>query len=162
MLVYSLSPTLFQLLKNLNFISCPFEGEQSKRRFKCHQESSNINSFELNLRVVKVDSFVRFDFPLERAGNSFLKFMVTSFYLASSHCLSARLQINRSVAVSRNAFTASHVMRRQKFYVKLMPFHRPNHSNGRSTIQPKHLKCRKVITGSIHHRLLLSPTLQSR
>lgn len=88
--------------------------------------------------------------------------MVTSFYIASSNCLSARLQINRSVAVNRNAFTASHVMRRQKFYVKLMPFHRPNHSNGRSTIHQIHLKCRKVITKSIHYKLRLSPTLQSR
>jgi gluconate kinase len=60
------------------------------------------------------------------------------------------LQINQSVASSRNAFMAWHEMKQQIFYVKLMLIQRPNHSNGHLTIRQKHLKCRKVITEYIH------------
>lgn len=80
----------------------------------------------------------------------FLLFVLLSFILFPLSFLFH--QINQSVAASRNAFMVWHVMRQLKFYAKLMLIHRPNHSNGHLTIRQKHLKCRKVITESIHHK----------
>lgn len=93
------------------------------------------------------NDFFEFNFK-SSSRRQFFDYIIIIFYC--NHCFFP-LQINPFVASNRNAFMAWHVMRRQKFYVKLMPIHRLIHSNGRLTIRQKHLKCRKVITEYIHH-----------
>lgn len=118
------------------------------------------------------DNMRRVHFRRKSISMEYQNFMITSskdFIIRCqfniSHPISylySTLQINQYVAVSRNAFMVWHVMRLQKFYVKLMLILHPIHSNGRLTIRQKHLKCRRVITESIHHEHHRSPILQWR
>ena len=82
----------------------------------------------------------------------FVKFIVTAIDCVHFLYCYTFYQINPYVVRNKSAFMGLHVMRLQKFYVKLMLFHHQKHSNGLSTIQLKHLKCRKMITEYIHHK----------
>jgi hypothetical protein len=125
------------------------------QEFSQHCQHENADKIErvhhLNRRRKSISKF--YDYIIER-------FYYTSIQYFSPNFPPYTLQINQYVAVSRNAFMVWHVMRLQKFYVKLMLTLRPIHSNGRLTIRQKHLKCRRVITEHIHHEHHRSPTRQ--